>query len=63
MRDFRGIHHIFPHDFSFLRKKFPDAIEIVDSIRGFLYVIKEINPQTASGGQLSYEESLFRSPL
>ena len=86
-------------------KKSPDAIEIVDSIRGFFYIKpnnifsrdfcvylyiflrdflysyyifphdflskaiikgdtdKTSTSQTASGGQLSYEASLFRSPL
>lgn len=75
-------------------KKSPEAIEIVDSIRGFFYIKpnnifsrdfctyfyifphdflskaiikgdtnKTSTSQTASGGQLSYEASLFRSPL
>ena len=64
-------------------KKSPEAIEIVDSIRGFFYIKpnnifphdflskaiikgdtdKTSTSQTASGGQLSYEASLFRSLL
>ena len=45
LRDFCCIHYIFPRDFSFLQKNSPDAIEIMDSIKGFFIFYRGIMPR------------------
>ena len=45
LRDFCTYFYIFPRDFSFLQKNSPDAIEIMDSIKGFFIFYRGIMPR------------------
>ena len=61
LRDFLYSYYIFPHDFLYSYYIFPHDFLSKAIIKGD--TDKTSTSQTASGGQLSYEASLFRSLL